>query len=292
MLPARNTRSALAVLVGVGVAALRRQSLLNSFEEHDATLLRHDRVGSLHPDGRALLAKGLVSDAECDHLQMLANRSGYRPSTVQETQRVTVEVRAASTAYLLTGFWRTSVQAAVATRLIRAFSLLPSEMHRVRFGGEALSVANLEDFQSARYEEGEGYHMHVDGSGPAECSASSAACSSAVDGEGCRMVTALIYCSTLRREDGGATLFHFDDGSSARVVPKRGNVALFPADSWHASETLLRGEKVVFNVWALCRPEPAWSYYIAGAIDGLVDAVGRDRLEQLLDADLPPLRKL
>ena len=88
------------------------------------------------------------------------------------------------------------------------------------------------------------YHMHVDGSGPAACSASNAACSSVVDGDGCRLLTALIYCSTLRREDGGATRFDFDDGSSARVVPRRGNVVLFPADVRHAIETLSRGEKV------------------------------------------------
>lgn len=75
-------------------------------------------------------------------------------------------------------------------------------------------------------------------------------------------------------------------------MPRRGNVVLFPADVRHASETLSRGEKVVFNVWALCRPEPAWSYYVAGAVDLLVEGVGRERLEHWLDVDLPPLRKL
>ena len=90
MLPAGSTRCVLAVLVGIVAAALRRQSLLSS-EEHDSHLLQPNRVGSLHPDGRALLAKGLVSDAECEHLQMLANRSGYRPSTVQEEQRVKLD---------------------------------------------------------------------------------------------------------------------------------------------------------------------------------------------------------
>ena len=106
------------------------------------------------------------------------------------------------------------------------------------------------------------------------------------------MFTALVYCSTQERErDGGATLFQFEDGSAARVWPRRGDVALFPAETPHASEELVRGQKTVFNVWALCRPEPAWSYYGAGAIDAAVETIGRERLEGWLDVDLPPLRK-
>ena len=247
----------------------------------------------LHPEGIAIVFRSLVTDEECKVLVTLAAEAGFAPSTVFEKSQVVSDARTAKTSFVLTGYWRSKTHAAVAARIVRHFAMLPSEARRIAAGGSELTEAHLEDLQSTQYDPGDAYRHHVDGEGQKCCSSDEqfAGDSEDPDAGGCRMHTALLYCTTNPSVDGGATSFLFPDGTSVSVSPERDSVVMFPADIWHASEPLQRGKKQIFNFWALCKPEAKWSYYVEGALDRMVDAIGRLQLEAWLDVDLIPLRK-
>jgi hypothetical protein len=271
------------VVVGLGLLARHLCKYANEASLSEALWL--------HPEGIVALLPGLVSEKECAALAVLATDAGFAASTVIEETQTVSDARHAKTAFVLTGYWKSRTHASVAARIVRHFALLPSEARRIAAGGSALTDAHLEDLQSTQYGAGGAYRQHVDGDGAEHCMSSAERCAGDDAMQGCRMHTALLYCTTNPSEGGGATSFLFHDNTSVRVLPQLGSVVMFPADVWHASERLHHGEKQIFNFWALCKPESWWSYYAKGAVDRLVDAVGRQQLEAWLDVDLVPFRK-
>jgi hypothetical protein len=184
------------------------------------------RIEPLH--GQDILAiHGFLSPTECDQLIARSEAIGYEVAAVggEVVSSFRNNARAFLTDKDLAGaLWQKSAP------------FIPGQ----RDGWEAVGLH--ENFRFYRYETGEEFKRHCDGTVRRG------------DHEQSKM-TFMVYLSDVT--EGGATVFYLRDGSQIAVQPQRGKALVFDHLCLHAGTAVIQGRKYVLRTDVMYQERPA-----------------------------------